>query len=265
MTELAGAPELGVSFEDLEGDPADHVVVDLARVNERVTRLADDQSADIARRLDARGRPGGPRARPPAPARARVVVELARRGHRDDRGRRVLLATGAAPRTLPAAEPDGERILTWEQVYDLTELPDAADRRRLRRHRRRVRQRLHGARHRRRPGLLARPGAARRGRRRRRRCSRTCSPGAAWRCSRARGCSRSNRDGDEVTVTLTDGRTVDRLALPARARLGAAHRATSASRRPASTLDDRGLRAASTGSPVRRPAASTPPATAPAC
>ena len=35
----------------------------------------------------------------------------------------VLLATGAAPRTLPSAQPDGERILTWEQVYDLTELP----------------------------------------------------------------------------------------------------------------------------------------------
>ena len=35
----------------------------------------------------------------------------------------VLLATGAAPRTLPTAQPDGERILTWEQVYDLTELP----------------------------------------------------------------------------------------------------------------------------------------------
>jgi pyruvate/2-oxoglutarate dehydrogenase complex dihydrolipoamide dehydrogenase (E3) component len=35
----------------------------------------------------------------------------------------VLVATGASPRTLPSAEPDGERILTWEQVYDLTEVP----------------------------------------------------------------------------------------------------------------------------------------------
>ena len=33
------------------------------------------------------------------------------------------IATGAAPRTLDTAEPDGERILTWEQVYDLTEVP----------------------------------------------------------------------------------------------------------------------------------------------
>ena len=35
----------------------------------------------------------------------------------------VLVATGAAPRTLPTAQPDGERILTWEQVYDLDEVP----------------------------------------------------------------------------------------------------------------------------------------------
>src|SRR6185436_17304074 len=35
----------------------------------------------------------------------------------------VLMATGAAPRTLPTAQPDGQRILTWEQVYDLDEVP----------------------------------------------------------------------------------------------------------------------------------------------
>ena len=35
----------------------------------------------------------------------------------------MLLATGAHPRVLPTATPDGERILTWEQVYDLDEFP----------------------------------------------------------------------------------------------------------------------------------------------
>jgi dihydrolipoamide dehydrogenase len=35
----------------------------------------------------------------------------------------VLLATGASPRVLPGAEPDGERILDWRQLYDLPELP----------------------------------------------------------------------------------------------------------------------------------------------
>ena len=36
----------------------------------------------------------------------------------------VLIATGASPRVLPNAEPDGERILNWRQLYDLTELPE---------------------------------------------------------------------------------------------------------------------------------------------
>ena len=35
----------------------------------------------------------------------------------------ILVATGAHPRELPDAKPDGERILTWTQVYGLTELP----------------------------------------------------------------------------------------------------------------------------------------------
>ena len=36
----------------------------------------------------------------------------------------VLLATGSTPRTMPTAQPDGERILTWQQIYSLTELPE---------------------------------------------------------------------------------------------------------------------------------------------
>jgi dihydrolipoamide dehydrogenase len=36
----------------------------------------------------------------------------------------ILLALGAHPRIVPGAEPDGQRILTWRDVYDLPELPD---------------------------------------------------------------------------------------------------------------------------------------------
>ena len=36
----------------------------------------------------------------------------------------VLIATGATPRVLPSAEPDGERILNWRQLYELPELPE---------------------------------------------------------------------------------------------------------------------------------------------
>jgi NAD(P)H dehydrogenase (quinone) len=122
MTDLAGAPELGVGFEDHEGDSAHHVVVDFDRVNRRVKKLAADQSADIGRRLEREnvrvlqgfGRLEGT---------DQVVVELTDGGTETIDADAVLLATGAAPRTLPTAEPDGERILTWEQVYDLTEAP----------------------------------------------------------------------------------------------------------------------------------------------
>ena len=102
----------------------------------------------------------------------------------------MLLATGAAPRTLPTAEPDGERILTWEQVYDLTEAPTklivvgsgvtgaefASAYMALG-----IEVVLVSSRDRVLPG---------RGRRRGRRCSRTCSRAAAWRCSPSRGWSR---------------------------------------------------------------------------
>jgi dihydrolipoamide dehydrogenase len=108
MTDVAGAAELGVTMSDHEGDAATALHVDLARVNARVKQLAADQSADIGRRLDGPGR---------------VVVDLADGGEQVLEADAVLVATGAAPRTLPTAEPDGERILTWEQVYDLDEAP----------------------------------------------------------------------------------------------------------------------------------------------
>jgi NAD(P)H dehydrogenase (quinone) len=122
MTEVSGAAELGVRFQDHEGDAATTIRVDLERVNARVKQLATDQSADIGRRLDkeavtvvrGRGRLDGPN---------RVVAMLEDGTEQVLEADAVLVATGASPRTLPSAEPDGERILTWEQVYDLTEVP----------------------------------------------------------------------------------------------------------------------------------------------
>ncbi len=127
MTDVAGAAELGVNFQDVEGDAATTLRVDLARVNARVKQLAADQSSDIGRRLAkedvtvvrGRGRlePGSGQAAP------RVVATLPDGTEQVIEADAVLVATGAAPRTLPTAQPDGERILTWEQVYDLTEAP----------------------------------------------------------------------------------------------------------------------------------------------
>ena len=118
MTEVNKATELGIDFSDREGDAATTVRVDLSKVNARVKKLAADQSADIGARLDRDG--------------VRVVHGHGRLGPGltvvvDDvtlEADAILLATGAAPRTLPGAMPDGERSLTWEQVYDLTEVPE---------------------------------------------------------------------------------------------------------------------------------------------
>ncbi len=123
MTEVEGAAELGVLLQDGEGDAATTVRVDLARVNQRVKQLAADQSSDIGRRLaredvtilEGRGRLDGP---------GRVVVTRADGTEETLEADAILVATGAAPRTSPSAQPDGERILTWEQVYDLTEVPE---------------------------------------------------------------------------------------------------------------------------------------------
>jgi dihydrolipoamide dehydrogenase len=119
MTEVEGAGELGVL---IGGAGNSGVTVDLARVNERVKRLALAQSADIGKRLAREGvtvLPGTGRLE----GTDRVVVDLPEGGTETLEADAVLVATGAAPRTLPTAQPDGERILTWEQVYDLDEVP----------------------------------------------------------------------------------------------------------------------------------------------
>ncbi|HEU4811987.1 MAG TPA: NAD(P)H-quinone dehydrogenase [Nocardioides sp.] len=129
MTDVAGAAELGVNFQDHEGDAATNIRVDLARVNARVKQLAADQSSDIGRRLArenvtvVRGRGRLDPSTGPGQAHRRVLVTLADGTEQSLDADAVLVATGAAPRTLGSAQPDGERILTWEQVYDLTEMP----------------------------------------------------------------------------------------------------------------------------------------------
>jgi pyruvate/2-oxoglutarate dehydrogenase complex dihydrolipoamide dehydrogenase (E3) component len=91
--------------------------VDAPRLYSRVRALARAQSGDVAGRLAAEGvevwsgagRLVGPRT--VAVADTEVSADI------------VLLATGARPRVLAGAVPDGERILTCRQLYDLGELP----------------------------------------------------------------------------------------------------------------------------------------------
>ncbi len=121
MASVEESGELGVRMGGRGGtDPK--VGVDLAVVNARVKALAASQSKDIAQRLRnegvriivGSGRLDG----------ADCVVATTDEGEERLAGDAILVATGAHPRVLDSALPDGERILTWEQVYDLGELPD---------------------------------------------------------------------------------------------------------------------------------------------
>lgn len=100
----------------------DDVSLDLGAVNTRILGLAGAQSEDIAARLERDGvRLVAGRGVLAGPARVLAVTDQGEHLFDADV---VLVATGARPRVLAAAEPDGERILTWEQVYRLQQVPE---------------------------------------------------------------------------------------------------------------------------------------------
>jgi NAD(P)H dehydrogenase (quinone) len=116
MAALDGAPALGIRPDTGAGGAA-LATVDAPRVYSRVRDLASAQSADVAARLAAEGveiRRGAGRLVGP-----RTVAV----GDTELDADIVLVATGAKPRELPGAVPDGERLLTCRQLYDLGELP----------------------------------------------------------------------------------------------------------------------------------------------
>jgi dihydrolipoamide dehydrogenase len=123
MTDVRQSADLGLRFGPLDQGGIDAGLrVHLTSVNQRVLDLAKRQSADIEERLlrenvhliAGRGRLDGP---------DRVIAETAD-GEQSLSAEMILIATGAHPRELPEAKPDGERILTWSQVYGLAELPE---------------------------------------------------------------------------------------------------------------------------------------------
>ncbi|WP_392544764.1 NAD(P)H-quinone dehydrogenase [Oryzobacter telluris] len=122
MSEFETAADLGVHLEDAEGDEVSDAVAELGEVNRRVLALAAAQSADITTRLTEVGvrllRGSATLTSPTA-----VHVDGAD-GPLDLEADVVLLATGASPRVMDTAQPDGERILTWQQIYDLDTLPE---------------------------------------------------------------------------------------------------------------------------------------------
>jgi NAD(P)H dehydrogenase (quinone) len=121
MTTFAGSEALGVRLRsDAHADQ--EVTVNLGVVNARVKTLALAQSLDIGRRLAREGvevvRGAG---RLVGPNRLVVQTDDGEEGYGADV---VLIATGGSPRNLSGSEPDGERILNWQQLYGLPELPE---------------------------------------------------------------------------------------------------------------------------------------------
>ncbi|PKW27279.1 NAD(P)H-quinone dehydrogenase [Phycicoccus duodecadis] len=124
MSDFETAADLGVHLEDQEGDEVSDAVADLPEVNRRVLSLAAAQSADITARLAEVGiRTVAGAASLTSPTTVRVEPEEDGGAAEELTADVVLVATGAAPRVMDTAVPDGERILTWQQIYDLRELP----------------------------------------------------------------------------------------------------------------------------------------------
>ncbi|MFC7431151.1 MULTISPECIES: NAD(P)H-quinone dehydrogenase [unclassified Agrococcus] len=101
------------------------VAVNLRAVNRRLLSLAAQQSIDMSADLERAGVhivQGEGRLVSPT----RVAVSTGRKGADFDEleGDTIVISVGASPRMLPTAMPDGERILTWTQLYGLEEVPE---------------------------------------------------------------------------------------------------------------------------------------------
>lgn len=126
-TAISDAEELGVQFyvrDDHNNPRSSEVTVNLSKLNQRILRLAQNQSDDMRRNLKDHG--------------VRIIEGYGRLDHGGvavatspggtdfDRLEYdyLVVAVGASPRELDSAKPDGERILTWKQLYNLSTLPE---------------------------------------------------------------------------------------------------------------------------------------------
>ena len=122
-TELRRAPYLGFDI-----DP-DDAKISLPEIHQRVKTAGRRPVRRCERTADQRGCHGGRRQGPadrydPGSGRPPVQATAPDGSTSSYDADVVLIATGASPRELPTARPDGERILTWRQLYDLKALPE---------------------------------------------------------------------------------------------------------------------------------------------
>ena len=127
---IGEAADLGVQFytRGESGRPVrPDVAVNLSAVNDRLLRLAGQQSEDMKSQLiksgvrivQGDGRLDGPQ---------RLIVSTGRGTGATDfdviDADTLIVSVGASPRILPTAVPDGERIFTWTQLYTLATVPE---------------------------------------------------------------------------------------------------------------------------------------------
>jgi len=127
---ITEASDLGVQFfvrNDRDRAVRPEVTVNLAAVNDRLLKLASAQSEDMRGQLEKAGvriitgdgRLDGPQ---------RIVVSTGHGRKRVDFDEvdadTIVIAVGSRPRELDSARPDGERILTWKQLYELDAVPE---------------------------------------------------------------------------------------------------------------------------------------------
>ncbi len=126
-TSIDESTDLGVQFfaRGETGRPSrPEIAINLAAINKRLTGLARQQSEDMranlrragVRIITGEGRLEGSN---------RLVAATGKGGSDFDEVEvdTVVVAVGASPRILPTAVPDGERILTWKDLYELEEVP----------------------------------------------------------------------------------------------------------------------------------------------
>ncbi|MFC0682027.1 NAD(P)H-quinone dehydrogenase [Lysobacter korlensis] len=127
---IGEAADLGVQFS-IRGESGravrPDVTVNLAAVNARLLGLARQQSEDMkanlikagVRLITGDGRLDGPQ---------KIVVSAGKGKAAKDfdevEADTIVVAVGSSPRVLPTAQPDGERILTWKQLYQLDTTPE---------------------------------------------------------------------------------------------------------------------------------------------
>ncbi|MDI2099356.1 NAD(P)H-quinone dehydrogenase [Ruicaihuangia caeni] len=128
-TSIASSGDVGVQFfarTDAGTPTRAEVAVNLRAVNQRLLRLARQQSEDMRSSLERAGvhlvqgdgRLDGPN---------RLVVSTDSSNGTDFdsvEADTVVISVGASPRVLDTARPDGERILTWTQLYNLKAVPE---------------------------------------------------------------------------------------------------------------------------------------------